>query len=66
MAGLFDNGRLETGQSVLIHGAPGRVGSVAVQRARDAGARVIVTSRAADRDTADPVTPDRRFSSEGE
>lgn len=32
--GLFDHARLTTGQSVLIHGAAGGVGSIAVQLAR--------------------------------
>jgi NADPH:quinone reductase-like Zn-dependent oxidoreductase len=50
--GLFDHARLTTGQTVLIHGAAGGVGSIAVQLAREAGARVIGTGRAADRDTA--------------
>ncbi|MEU1125098.1 NADP-dependent oxidoreductase [Streptomyces sp. NPDC005899] len=50
--GLFDHGRLTAGQTVLIHGAAGGVGSVAVQLAREAGARVIATGRAADRQTA--------------
>ncbi|MFJ5919229.1 NADP-dependent oxidoreductase [Streptomyces sp. WAC8370] len=50
--GLFDHGRLTTGQTVVIHGAAGGVGSIAVQLAREAGARVIATGRAADRDTA--------------
>jgi NADPH:quinone reductase-like Zn-dependent oxidoreductase len=50
--GLFDHGRLAAGQTVLIHGAAGGVGSIAVQLARAAGARVIGTGRAADRDTA--------------
>ncbi|WBB60275.1 NADP-dependent oxidoreductase [Streptomyces sp. WMMC500] len=49
---LFDHGRLTTGQTVLIHGAAGGVGSVAVQLAREAGARVIGTGRAASRATA--------------
>ncbi|MFF8359945.1 NADP-dependent oxidoreductase [Streptomyces chartreusis] len=49
---LFDHAHLTTGQSVLIHGAAGGVGSIAVQLAREAGARVIATGRAADRDTA--------------
>jgi NADPH:quinone reductase-like Zn-dependent oxidoreductase len=40
---LFDHGRLTTGQTVLIHGATGGVGSIAVQLAREAGARVIGT-----------------------
>jgi NADPH:quinone reductase-like Zn-dependent oxidoreductase len=50
--GLFDHGRLTTGQTVLIHGAAGGVGSVAVQLAREAGARVIGTGRASGRDRA--------------
>jgi NADPH:quinone reductase-like Zn-dependent oxidoreductase len=49
--GLFDHGRLEGGQTVLIHGAAGAVGSIAVQLARQSGARVIATGRAADRTT---------------
>jgi NADPH:quinone reductase-like Zn-dependent oxidoreductase len=44
--GLFDHGHLEAGQTVLIHGASGGVGSMAVQLARWAGARVIGTGRA--------------------
>jgi NADPH:quinone reductase-like Zn-dependent oxidoreductase len=50
--GLFDHGRLATGQSVLIHGAAGGVGSIAVQLAREVGARVIGTGRSSDRDRA--------------
>lgn len=50
--GLFDHARLTTGQTVLIHGAAGAVGSIAVQLAREAGARVIGTGRARDRDRA--------------
>jgi NADPH:quinone reductase-like Zn-dependent oxidoreductase len=50
--GLFDHGRLAAGQTVVIHGAAGSVGSLAVQLAREAGARVVATGRAADRDTA--------------
>ncbi|MEW2573036.1 NADP-dependent oxidoreductase [Streptomyces sp. NPDC047070] len=49
---LFDHARLRTGQSVLVHGAAGGVGSIAVQLAREAGAQVIATGRADDRDTA--------------
>ena len=48
--GLFDHGRLTTGQTVLIHGAAGGVGSIAVQLAREEGARVIGTGRAADKE----------------
>ncbi|MDQ8708006.1 NADP-dependent oxidoreductase [Streptomyces sp. LHD-70] len=50
--GLFHHGRLTSGQTVLIHGAAGGVGSIAVQLAREAGARVIGTGRASDRDRA--------------
>ncbi len=50
--GLFDHARLSTGQTVLIHGAAGAVGSIAVQLAWEVGARVIGTGRAADRDVA--------------
>jgi NADPH:quinone reductase-like Zn-dependent oxidoreductase len=47
--GLFDHGRLQAGQSVLAHGAAGAVGSTVVQLAREFGAYVIATGRAADR-----------------
>lgn len=47
--GLFQHGHLGVGQSVLIHGAGGGVGSIAVQLAHEAGAWVIGTGRAADR-----------------
>jgi NADPH:quinone reductase-like Zn-dependent oxidoreductase len=50
--GLIDHARLTTGQTVLVHGAAGGVGSIAVQLAREVGAQVIGTGRAADRDTA--------------
>lgn len=49
--GLFDHGHLTSGQSVLVSGAAGGVGSVAVQLARDAGARVIGGGRSGQRDT---------------
>src|SRR5512144_1572900 len=47
--GLFQHGRLQVGQSVLAHGAAGAVGSMVTQLAREAGAYVIGTGRAADR-----------------
>jgi NADPH:quinone reductase-like Zn-dependent oxidoreductase len=47
--GLFEHGRLQAGQSVLAHGAAGAVGSMVTQLAREAGAYVIGTGRAADR-----------------
>jgi len=42
---LFDHGKLARGQTVVIHGAGGAVGSTAVQLARWAGAQVIGTGR---------------------
>jgi NADPH:quinone reductase-like Zn-dependent oxidoreductase len=50
--GLFEHGRLQQGQSVLVHGAAGAVGSMATQLAREAGAYVIGTGRAASREKA--------------
>jgi NADPH:quinone reductase-like Zn-dependent oxidoreductase len=47
--GLFDHGRLQAGQSLLAHGAAGAVGTMVTQLAREAGAYVIGTGRAADR-----------------
>ena len=43
--GLFEHGRLQAGQSVLVHGAAGAVGSMVAQFARDAGAHVIGWTR---------------------
>jgi NADPH:quinone reductase-like Zn-dependent oxidoreductase len=50
--GLFKHGRLQAGQSVLVHGAAGVVGSMATQLAREAGAYVIGSGRAASRHAA--------------
>jgi len=50
--GLFQHGRLQAGQSVLAHGAAGAVGTMVTQLAREAGAHVIGTGRAADRQAA--------------
>lgn len=50
--GLFQHGRLRSGQTVLAHGAAGAVGTMVTQLAREAGARVIGTGRAADREKA--------------
>ena len=49
--GLFEHGRLQAGQSVVVHGAAGAVGSMVAQLAREAGAYVIGTGRGADRQT---------------
>lgn len=50
--GLFEHGRLQSGQSVLVHGAAGAVGSMVTQLAREAGAYVIGTGRTDDRQTS--------------
>ncbi len=42
--GLFDQAQLKAGQTVVIHGAAGNVGSYAVQLARRAGIRTIATA----------------------
>src|SRR2546429_4734615 len=47
--GLFQLGHLQAGQSVLAHGAAGAVGTMMTQLAREFGAYVIGTGRAADR-----------------
>src|SRR3954454_15755405 len=50
--GLFVHGRVQVGQSVLVHGAAGGVGSMATQLAKEAGAYVIGTGRSGDRQAA--------------
>src|SRR3954452_13643593 len=50
--GLFEHGRLQAGQRVLVHGAAGAVGTMVMQLAREFGAYVIGTGRAADRQKA--------------
>jgi NADPH:quinone reductase-like Zn-dependent oxidoreductase len=50
--GLFEHGRLQAGQTILVHGAAGVVGSMATQLAREAGAYVIGAGRAASRQAA--------------
>src|SRR5947208_14257169 len=50
--GLFEHGRVRSGQSVLAHGAAGAGGTMVTQLAREAGAYVIGTGRAADRQKA--------------
>src|SRR5205807_5266425 len=47
---FFDHAALAAGQTVLIHGAAGGVGVFAVQLARHAGAQVIATASARNRD----------------
>ncbi|WP_242140120.1 NADP-dependent oxidoreductase [Sphingomonas sp. TREG-RG-20F-R18-01] len=48
--GMFDHGGLAAGQSILIHGAAGGVGHIAVQLAKWKGARVVATASEKDLD----------------
>jgi NADPH:quinone reductase-like Zn-dependent oxidoreductase len=57
--GLFDHGKLAKGQSVVIHGAGGAVGSMAVQLAHWAGAEVIGTGRGHSRELVMELGADR-------
>ena len=56
---LFDHGKLAKGQTVVIHGAGGAVGSTAVQLARWAGAEVIGTGRSHSRPLVTELGADR-------
>ncbi len=56
---LFDHGKLTEGQTVVIHGAGGAVGSTAVQLARWAGAEVIGTGRSHSRSLVMELGADR-------
>ncbi|HET9475123.1 MAG TPA: NADP-dependent oxidoreductase [Steroidobacteraceae bacterium] len=56
---LHETGRMQSGQTVLIHGAAGGVGSAAVQIARAAGARVIGTASANNADFLKSIGADQ-------
>jgi NADPH:quinone reductase-like Zn-dependent oxidoreductase len=56
---LFDHGKLAQGQTVVIHGAGGAVGSTGVQLARWAGAEVIGTGRSHSRPLVMELGADR-------
>ena len=56
---LFDHGNLAKGQTVVIHGAGGAVGSTAVQLARWAGIEVIGTGRSHSRQLVTELGADR-------
>jgi NADPH:quinone reductase-like Zn-dependent oxidoreductase len=64
--GLFDHGKLAKGQTVVIHGAGGAVGSTAVQLARWAGAEVIGTGRGHSRQLAMELGTDRYIALDSE
>ena len=63
---LFDHGKLAKGQTVVIHGAGGAVGSMAVQLARWAGAEVIGTGRSHSRELAMELGADRYIALDAE
>ena len=49
---VFDRGRLQAGETLLIQGGTSGIGVTAIQMAKAAGARVIATSRGADKAAA--------------
>jgi len=48
-ANVFEGGRLQRGETLLVHGANSGIGVTAVQMAKAAGARVIATARGAEK-----------------
>jgi NADPH2:quinone reductase len=46
---VFDRGRLQAGETILIHGGSSGIGTTAIQLAREFGARVIATAGSADK-----------------
>jgi NADPH2:quinone reductase len=48
-ANIFEGGRLQAGETFLVHGATSGIGVAAIQMAKAAGARVIATARGADK-----------------
>jgi NADPH:quinone reductase-like Zn-dependent oxidoreductase len=55
---LFDKGGLEAGQRVLIHAGSGGVGTLAIQIAKHAGARVATTASAKNKDLVESLGAD--------
>lgn len=51
-ANVFMHGRLAAGETLLVHGATSGIGVAAIQMAKAAGARVIATSRGAEKAAA--------------
>lgn len=51
-ANVFEAAALKAGETLLIHGATSGIGVTAIQMARAAGARVVATSRGADKTRA--------------
>lgn len=48
-ANVFEAGALKAGETLLVHGATSGIGVTAIQMAKAAGARVVATSRGADK-----------------
>ena len=48
-ANVFEHGALKPGESFLVHGATSGIGTIAIQMAKAAGARVIATARGAEK-----------------
>src|SRR5262249_36610189 len=46
---VFDRGRLQAGETILIHGGSSGIGTTAIQLARACGARVFATAGSADK-----------------
>ena len=49
---VFERGRLQAGESILVHGGSSGIGTTAIQLARSFGARVFATAGSADKCTA--------------
>lgn len=48
-ANVFEHGSLQTGETLMVHGATSGIGTTAIQMAKAAGARVIATARGAEK-----------------
>jgi len=46
---IFEGGRLEAGETLMVHGATSGIGVMAIQMGKAAGAKVIATGRGADK-----------------
>jgi NADPH:quinone reductase-like Zn-dependent oxidoreductase len=63
---LFDDAKLQPGQSVLIHGGAGGVGRYAIQFAKWKGTRVIATASAANLDEVQKLGADQAIDYAGQ
>jgi NADPH2:quinone reductase len=48
-ANVFEHGRLQPGETLMVHGATSGIGTTAIQMAKAFGAKVIATARGADK-----------------